>query len=441
MLPAEVAAIKSTPYWWEDAPPFDGTEVALPSSCDVAVIGGGFAGLCAALELARNGAATVVLDSGALGGGASTRNSGSVSVRFDIAKVMRALGSSPGVDAQLVGLARNATESIDFVEKLIAREAIECDYAVRGSYLAAVTPRHYGELARRSAAMRKYFGVEAHVVPRSDQRSEIGSDFYYGGMVNERTGQLHPSRYHRGLVEACRRAGATLAPHTAVTRLHREGGSHVLETPRGQLRAREVLVATNGHTGTATPALKRRVIPVASHIIVTEPLRDAIVKEILPRRRVVSDSQRLLCYFRLTPDGRRLLFGGRVSQSDAGPGVIALRLRRRMIERFPQFERAAITHAWGGQVAFTFDHLPHMGREGDWFYALGCNANGVAIMSYLGHQSARRILGGVSPVCAFDGRGFPARAYYRGRPWFLPMVSGWYRFCDWAEKVIFSALP
>lgn len=423
----------TTPWWWQHAPPCDDAPTVLPERCDVAVVGGGFAGLCAALELARGGALVVVLDAGPLGGGASTRNSGALSVRFDLARASRALRDEPA----LLALAQSATQSLDFVQALVAREAIACDLAITGSFLGAWTRAHHATLARRAGAMRRYFGVQASVIGRGSQHAHVGSERFHGGMLTEGTGQLHPARYHAGLVAACRRAGALLAPRTAVSAIAGDDKDRQLQTARGPLRAREVLVATNGYTGAVTPALQRRVIPVGSHIIVTEPLADELARVLLPDGRVVSDTRRLLSYFRLTPAmpgaERSLLFGARAGAADGTPDVAALRAR--MLDVFPQLAGTRITHAWGGQVGFTFDWLPHMGREGGLAYALGCNANGVAIMSHLGHQSARRLLGDPGPTSAFDGRPFPSRAWYRGRAWFVPLASGWYRLMDRLEAL------
>ena len=173
---------------------------------------------------------------------------------------------------------------------------------------------------------------------------------------------------------------------------------------------------------------------MASHIIATEELPEELASSLIPRRRTISETRRVLCYYRMSPDGRRVLFGGRARFTQASPQASAPILHRFMAERFPQLAQARVTHAWMGNVAFTFDFLPHMGREQGMHYCLGCNGSGVAMMSYLGHQTARKILGGGNRVNAFDERDFPTRALYSGKPWFLPLAGNWYRLRDWVDR-------
>lgn len=420
-----------TPYWWDEVVPDRRDGSAPEGDWDVVVVGGGYAGLSTALELSRNGSSVAVLDSGALANGASTRNSGAVSVRFDLPKVMRLIRGRE----DLAPLARDAVASIDFTEGLIRREELACDYAVRGSFLGAAVPAHYEILARRAESLRKVFGISAFVVGRADQSGEIASDYYHGGMVVERTGQLHPSRYHKGLADACRRAGASLFPDNEVSRIGRVGTRRELVTSKGvRLTAGEVVIATNGYTGELTPGLRRGVISVSSHILATEAMAEEVAAALLPRRRMVSDSKRLLCYFRLAPDGRRLIFGGRPTMTDVEPPVAARLLHREMVARFPQLAGLRVTHAWKGQTAFTFDALPHMGRADGLHYCLGCNGNGVAMMTYLGYQTARKLLSGVEPACAFDQRPLPTRVYHRGAAWFLPLAGMLFGLGDWIDR-------
>ena len=197
-----------------------------------------------------------------------------------------------------------------------------------------------------------------------------------------------------------------------------------------------MVIATNGYTGPATPSLRRRLIPVASHIIATEELAPELAASLIPKGRTISDTPRILTYYRLSPDGRRLLFGGRARFTQVTPEVSAPVLYRYMTERFPQLKGIRLTHAWTGNVAFTFDYLPHMGREDGMHYALGCNGSGVATMSYLGTETGRKILGGANRVNAFDGRDFPTRPFYSGNPWFLPLVGGYYRLRDRLDRAL-----
>ena len=202
------------------------------------------------------------------------------------------------------------------------------------------------------------------------------------------------------------------------------------------IEAREVVIATNGYTGDVTPTLKRRLVPVASHIIATEELPEDLVKSLIPKGRVVSDTKRVLCYYRRSPDDKRVIFGGRARFTQVTPEVSAPVLHGYMLERWPQLKGTKVTHAWTGNVAFAFDFLPHMGQEQGMHYLMACNGSGVAMMSYLGYQTARKIAGGSNaPINAFDGQDFPTVPFYSGNPWFLPMVGGWYRTRDWWDRL------
>jgi hypothetical protein len=171
--------------------------------------------------------------------------------------------------------------------------------------------------------------------------------------------------------------------------------------------ADEVVIATNGYTGDVTPELKRRVVPLASHIIATEELPPDLAASLIPKRRTLSDTRRVLCYYRMSPDGRRMIFGGRARFTPVTPQQSAPILHRFMTDRFPQLRDTKITHAWTGNVAFTLDALPHMGQQDGMHYLLGCNGSGVAMMTYLGWQTARKIAGVANQPSAFDTEDFP----------------------------------
>ena len=328
----------------------------------------------------------------------------------------------------------DATDSLLLLEEIIAREGIECCYERKGRFVGAYTPRHYDDLARKLDALNRGAGGEAYMLAKGRQHEEIASDFYYGGMVARRSGKLHPALYCKGLLDACRRHGVTLCARTRVTRITRQPRGFLVRTERGEVAAREVVIATNGYTGDVTPALKRRVLPVASHIIATEELAPELAASLIPTGKTISDTPRVLTYYRMSPDGRRVLFGGRARFTQVGPQVSVPALHRMMARRFPQLARVRVTHAWTGNVAFTFDFLPHMGRHDGMHYMLGCNGSGVAMMTYLGTQTARKILGGANRVSALDERDFPTVPLYDGNPWFLPLVGGYYRLRDRLDR-------
>jgi len=249
-----------------------------------------------------------------------------------------------------------------------------------------------------------------------------------------RAGHLHPALYFKGLLNLVQREKTKILTRTQVLSLAQSKGSIDVVTSRGTIKARDVIVATNGYTGDATPEFKRRVVPIGSYIIATEELSEDLAKALSPRNRSIADTQRVLSYYRLSPDGRRMIFGGRAKFSPAGPKEAASILYKMMTDRFPALRGTRITHAWTGNVAFTIDELPHVGKFENVHYALGCNGSGVAMMSYLGHQIARKVIGSANRVCAFDRPEFPTHPLYHGSPWFLPYIGGYFRIKDWLDR-------
>ncbi|MBY0337599.1 MAG: FAD-binding oxidoreductase [Acetobacteraceae bacterium] len=429
---------KQRPYWWEAVAPTEEAEVELPARTDVLIIGGGLTGLNCAIELARGGAHVTVLEANDFLWGASSRNGGGVSGGTNLGKGLSgSKGRSSDAEHQekIRAMVEDSAASLAHVESIIAREGIQCHFELNGRFVGAFTQKHYDGLAGKVEFYNKVAHAGAEMVPRERQREEIASDYYYGGMRIERVAKLHPALYTKGLVDAARRHGATLAGRTPAGALTRISDGWRCDTPRGPIEADEVVIATNGYTGGLTPDLQRRVIPLASHIITTEELDPELAASLIPKNRVLSDTKRVLCYYRLSPDKRRVVFGGRARFTQVGPEVSAPALHGMMLERWPQLKGTRITHAWTGNTAFTFDFLPHLGKtEKGLHYAMGCNGSGVAMLSYLGAQLGKKLLGGQNRVTSFDGQPFPTRPLYYGKPWFLPPIGTWYRIRDWLDR-------
>src|SRR5207248_8867448 len=309
-------------------------------------------------------------------------------------------------------LLADAADALSLIERLIEDEGIECFWTKRGRFAGAWTPKHYAYQQERLASLNDAARSGAYMVPRARQREEIASDYYFGGMVVERSGKLHPALYYKGLFEACRRRGVPVCANSPVTGILRNGAGWHVETARGAVLAGDVVIATNGYTGSLTPALKRRVVPIASHIIATEELPPDLAQSLIPKGRTLSDTRRVLCYYRMSPDGRRMVFGGRARFTQVDPTVSAPILHRYMTDRFPQLRGVKITHAWTGNVAFTLDALPHMGQRDGLHYCLGCNGSGVAMMTYLGWQTARKIACAANYACSYDTEDFPDHPLY-----------------------------
>lgn len=428
--------MKLSPYWLDTLDPSDSScltaEVRpLPDSVDVAVVGGGYTGLAAARRLAMNGASVAVLEREHVGAGASSRNGGQVltGLKIDGAALVASYGES-----KARALFETAAHAIDTLESVLDEEQISCEYERTGHLQAACTPAHFAGFREEQDVLARVFHHRVELVPPAEQHAEIGSRAYHGVLVDPASRGINPARYVAGLCAAARRRGACVAAQTPVTALARRGSGWIMVTPRGEIAANDVLVATNGYTGPATPALQRRFIPVGSYIVVTEPLSASDASAVLPKRRMAFDSRHFLFYFRLTPDNR-LLFGGRAEFSPSSPASTRRAgeiLRRGLAHVFPRLAGRSIDYVWSGNVAFTRDQLPRAGRLDGLYFAGGYGGHGIAMATYLGDTIARRMSGEAVSDPLLDDE-MPPIPLYTGRPWFLPMVGAYYKVVDWLQ--------
>jgi glycine/D-amino acid oxidase-like deaminating enzyme len=419
---------KNEPYWWDAAPRPALPPASVPAACDVAIVGSGYTGLAAALELARAGRHVVVLDAEDAGWGCSSRNGGQVS--SSIKPSYQQLESSYGAPTALA-IRREGLNALAWIEDFIRRERIECNFEKTGRFHAAHNPAAFRGLVHEATHQPKEVEVDYQIVSRSEQHAEIGSDLYHGGILYPAHAALHPGRFHQGLLERALQAGVQVLTRSPVTRIEKERDGFQVSSTAGRLQAQDVIVATNGYTGGLSPMLRRRVIPIGSYIIATEPLPEAVARRLIPNNRVISDSRKVIFYFRLSEDRRRVLFGGRVAAAETNPDISAPRLHVQMTRIFPELATTRISHSWVGFVAYTFDSLPHLGRqENGAYYCMGYCGSGVSLAPYFGTRIAQQLLGKAEGRTALDGRRFESRPLYFGNPWFLPWAIAFYRLRD-----------
>jgi glycine/D-amino acid oxidase-like deaminating enzyme len=422
-------------YWLETVHMPGGTPGELPEHADVAIVGAGFTGLSAARTLAKRGAKVAVLETNTIGWGASSRNGGMVLAGMKLG--VETLASRYGMQATRRMYAASLA-SIDLVEQIIGEEKIDCNFSRCGHLEVACKQSHFNSYARSVEVIAREFNHQLRIVAKNELRSEIGSDIYYGGMVDDVSAGLNPARYVAGLGRAALNAGAYVFENTRVERIerasHKGGLGFQLVTPRGQVFATDVFIATSGYTSKTTPALQRKIIPIGSFIIATERLPEALAHELSPCNRMIFDSKHYLYYYRLTPDNR-MLFGGRAAFFPETRSTIrrsAEILRRGMIGVYPQLLDVRVEYAWGGTLDFCFDTMPHAGGMDGMYYAVGYAGHGVAMATYLGAKIAEQISGGTeeNPYAQVPFPGAPL-GLYNGRPWFLPFAGAYYKILDW----------
>ncbi len=422
-------------YWLDTVTMPAGTPGNLPERVDVAVVGAGFTGLSAARTLATRGAKVAVLEAHSIGWGASSRNGGMVLTGLKLG--VETLAARYGMEAAKRMYAASLA-SIDLVERIVDEEKIDCNFSRSGHLEVACKQSHFDTYARSVEIIARDFNHQLQIIPKNRLRSEIGSDIYYGGMVDAVSAGLNPVRYVAGLGRSALNAGACIFENTRVESIERAsqngGPGFLLTTSRGRFFANNVFVGTSGYTSNATPALRKKIIPIGSFIIGTERLPEALALELSPHNRMIYDSKHYLHYYRLTPDNR-MLFGGRAAFFPETKDTIrrsAEILRRGMVEVYPQLREAKIEYAWGGTLDFCFDTMPHAGQMDGIYYALGYAGHGVAMATYLGTKIAEQISGSASdnPYADIPFPGAPL-GLYSGRPWFLPFAGAYYKLLDW----------
>lgn len=422
---------KAYPFWHEGITFPTGAAGALPARADVAIIGGGLTGLAAARTLARSGATTLLFETQHIGWGASSRNGGQVltGLKLDAPTLLKQYGRDRARRFFAASLA-----AIDLVEQIALEERFECAFHRHGHLLLAARPSHMRILVDEAELLARHFDHQVQLCSREAMQAEIATDAYFGCMLDPLSAGVDPARYVVGLAHAAQRAGAHLWDHTTVQDVQRERGGFVLQTTRGTVRTAQIVVASGGYTGNAIRTVQRKLVPLGSYVVATEPLPPGVAAELIPRDRMIFDSRNLLHYFRLSPDRQRLLFGGRAGFFPETPATVresAVILRKMLVEVFPVLRAVQIEYAWGGTLDTSFDFMPHAGGKDGFFYAVGYAGHGVALGSYLGTLVATLMLGTPcdNPFGELPFPGAPL-GLYSGRPWFLPLAGLYYGIKD-----------
>lgn len=418
--------------WAETASPLSGTHEALVGDhrTDVAIIGGGYTGLCAALRLAERGLMPAVLDANGIGWGASGRNGGVVSTKFRVS--LPAVARSHGMDMarRMYDIGHDAVAEVErHVEALSISDA---DFQLRGNLRCAHNGVALKALSAEAEIMRSAFGDDSiRVLSQAEVAEETGSGDFVGGTLTPHSGTIHPLNYARGLARALLSRGVPIFERTPASSIRRETAGILIETPRGTLTARRLIIATNAYsdlTG-AGEAVRRAIIPFRSAMVATAPLAPEVRRTMLRERRSYSETRRMMRWFRTFGD--RMIFGGRgaFGKADSRPAFDALETAMRRI--FPQLEGTAVTHRWSGLVAMTLDSVPQVSLlDKSTAFSLGYNGTGVATASLMGSRVADLLLGDAPDLGLMATPAPKAVPLYPIREPAVRVVAGWYQFLD-----------
>jgi glycine/D-amino acid oxidase-like deaminating enzyme len=423
--------MKLESYWLDTAPSFTGSRTEnAEGSVDLAIVGGGFTGLSTALSVARQGASVAVFEAGQVVGEGSGRNGGQCN--NGTAQSYSSLVSSYGEDrAQRFYGAYN--DAVDTVERMVKTEHIDCDFQRVGKLKLAAKPMHFDALAKAGESLQKA-GVDPNVrlISANELSSELSADGFYGGLLYPDSAQLHVARFGMGLAEKAAEAGAAIYEQASVTGLKRlSNGDWQLESERGTVQAKQVMIATGGSGPGPFAWFRRRIVPVGSFAVVTEPLKPELVQQLFPGGRNYVTTRHIGNYFRLTADNR-LLFGGRARfavsnpKSDEKSGEI---LRKALGDLFPELANVRLDYCWGGAVDMSADRLPRAGENNGLFYAMGYSGHGVQMAVHMGDIMVR-VMGGDVEANPWRDLSWPAIPGHFGKPWFLPLVGVYYQILD-----------
>jgi gamma-glutamylputrescine oxidase len=368
--------------------------LASAEDCDVAIIGGGFSGLSAALACAERGLSVILLEAKNIGFGASGRNGGQLipGLRWSMREIDAEFGRERA--QAIFDLAYGA---VDRVNNRIAEHHILCDAKV-GHLEAAYKPAHFDTMQRDAAFVAQHFGWEAQIVQPQDVGRHINGGGYHGGIYDMKGGHFHPLNYALGLATAAQKAGVHIYENSAA-QTPVDTGKHVeIKAGKGSVTAKHVIMAADTWTGGIAPELRSYTVPIMNYNIATAPLPNA--DQLLPSDAAVADSRFVLNYFRLSAD-KRLIFGGGEKYVQQPPADIAAFVRKHIVQVFPSLADVPIDHAWGGAVGVTMNRLPHMGRTGNIFYAHGFSGHGALVTTLAGELLAEAVMGTMSRFDVF----------------------------------------
>ena len=417
--------IKNEPYWWSDAKPEFVAQVEWPSNADVVIVGAGYTGLSAALTLLDSGLKVIIIDKEIAGFGASSRNGGITSGK--IKPSIRELKAKFGLDfsKQIVAEGDLARKDLyDFIKK----EKIDCDLKINGMFVGATSKKGLVNQKKEADFNFKSIGIENKIIEKKDVPDFIESKKYEGGVFDDKIGSIHPAKLVKSMIHLVHKKGGLIFDKTTFKKSERNGKKFNILTNKGLVKSNHLIIATNAYTDKNIPWLRKKLIPVISEMISTCEIGNNRVKSLMPKLTTFGEALNLFYYFRPSPDGKRILIGGRrVRYNNENP---TKKLKSGLLEIFPGLNDIEISNHWYGFVTFPVDQIPKLVMHEGIIYAAGYCGSGTVWSRWFGKKAAEIILN-FEQKSAFYNIPFRKIPFYNGYPWFVPVAIKYFKMQDW----------
>ena len=422
---ADNTSLSFEPYWWETEETVSVRKKVLPNVVDVLVVGAGYTGLSAGIVASDLGAKTVVVDAGEVGKGASTRNGGMFGAHPRVAWKQLSLNFGNETANQIF---EEASESLTFVQDLIKTEQISCDLMESGRLQLAWSPGDHEKQKNLAAVINEKTNMNVKIIPRNELVHEIRTERYFGGLLFEDHCGINPLKFHNGLVTALKQRAVPIVEHMPVLSVERKGDSFRVNLRNRVVIAKKVIMATNGYTTHDFSWLKKRVVPIPSFIITTENIPSELIKELSPRGRMMVETRAKYNYFRTSPDGKRIIFGGRAAIKPIPLDLAARRLKASLDDIWPDLEQFQISNVWTGNTGFSFNQIPHVGKHKGIHHAIGYSGSGTVLAAYLGAKVAYQALDDTRGMTGYSKTSLRKSAIHMfEKPYFLLLADFWYQ--------------
>ena len=417
--------IKNEPYWWSDAKPDFIDQVEWSSNADVLIVGAGYTGLSAALTLLDSGLKVIIIDKEIAGFGASSRNGGITSGK--IKPSIRELKGKFGLDLskQIVEEGNLARKDLyDFIKK----EKIDCDLKINGMFVGATSKKGLENQKKETDFNIRSIGIENKIIEKKDVPDFIESNKYVGGIFDKRIGSIHPAKLVKSMIHLVQKKGGLIFDKTTFKKSERNGKKFYIWTNKGLVKSNHLIIATNAYTDKNIPWLRKKLIPVISEMISTCEIGNNRVNSLMPKLTTFGEALNLFYYFRPSPDGKRILIGGRrVKYNNENP---TKKLKSGLLEIFPGLNDIEISNHWYGFVTFPVDQIPKLVMHEGIIYAAGYCGSGTVWSRWFGKKAAEIILN-FETKSAFYNIPFRKIPFYNGYPWFVPVAIKYFKMQDW----------